>query len=115
MIAGGGVFRGKRVLSEDAIREMETDHTRGLESSFVPPGAKPGWGYGLGLWCEESDGDGRCTRMNSAGAFGAFPWVDRQRDLYGVFLVVDRLPRLVDRILAIRELVEDVVYGRLEP
>jgi len=49
--------------------------------------------------------------MNSAGAFGTFPWVDRQRDLYGVLLVVDRLPRLVDRVMVIRELVEEVVDG----
>ena len=72
-------------------------------------------GYALGLWCEGSDGDGRCSRMNSAGAFGTFPWIDRQRDLYGVLLVVDRLPRLVDRFLVIRELVEEVVDGGLEP
>jgi CubicO group peptidase (beta-lactamase class C family) len=114
MIAGGGVFRGKQVLSADAVSEMEADYTRGLEISFLPPGAKPTWGYGLGLWCEDAEADGRCATMNSAGAFGAFPWLDRRRDLYGVLFVVDSMPRLVDRILAIRGLVEDVVDDGLE-
>jgi CubicO group peptidase (beta-lactamase class C family) len=109
MIGGRGVFRGTRVLSEASVAEMETDHTHGFDFSFVPPGAREGWGYGLGLWCEKADAKQSCTKMNSAGAMGAFPWIDRNRDISGVLLTVDSIPRLVERILAIRALVEQVV------
>jgi CubicO group peptidase (beta-lactamase class C family) len=109
MIAGRGVFRGTRVLSEAAVAEMERDQTHGLKIGFTPPGARQGWDYGLGLWCEQATADLECIRVSSAGAFGAFPWIDRERDIEGVLLVVENLPRLVDRILATRELVERVV------
>jgi CubicO group peptidase (beta-lactamase class C family) len=109
MIDAWGAVGGGRVLSVDAIRTMEVDHTAGLTVSFVPPGARSGWGYALGAWCEQTVPELQCTKLNSAGAFGAFPWLDRSRDLYGVLLVVDAVPRMVDRILAIRRLVEEVV------
>ncbi len=114
MIAENGDFRGDRVLSRNAISEMETDQTRGLRQVYKPRGVKPDWGYGLGQWCEQTDANGRCTKVNSAGAFGTFPWVDRSRDIYGVLLVVDKLQRLRDRILMIRELLETVIDDGLQ-
>lgn len=109
MMAGRGAFRGRRILSAEAVRQMETDQTHGLTVGFTPAGARRDWDYGLGLWCEEATSDWQCTRMNSAGAMGAFPWVDRTRGIQGVLLVVDGLPRLLDRILRLRELVEQTV------
>jgi CubicO group peptidase (beta-lactamase class C family) len=112
MLAGRGVFRGTRILSEKSIAEMETNHTHDLDVGFMPPGAREGWGYGLGLWCEHATPELECVRVNSAGAYGAFPWLDRERGIQGVVLVVESISSTIARTLAIRDLVDRVVDGR---
>jgi CubicO group peptidase (beta-lactamase class C family) len=112
MIGGHGVFRGRRILTRESIAEMEKDQTHDLDVQFTPPGAQNGWAYGLGLWCEETTPELECVRVNSAGAYGAFPWIDRERGIQGILLVVENISRTIERTLAIRELVEQIVDHR---
>lgn len=91
MIASRGSFEGKRVLSEAAVNEMEADQLRG---AFVKPeefierirGAKHPQIYGLGLWREELDANGKATMVSSPSWAGAYPWVDRRTGVRGIFI-----------------------------
>ncbi|WIW90561.1 class A beta-lactamase-related serine hydrolase (plasmid) [Sphingobium sp. V4] len=91
MIAGGGMWHGRRLLSSDAIEEMERDQ---LGSAMLMPGeyvdqarASSFSGvYGLGQWREEIDGAGRATLLSSPGWAGAYPWVDRRSGIWGFIL-----------------------------
>lgn len=91
MIAAGGMWSGRRLLSPDAIREMERDQ---VGSAILMPGeyvdqarARSFHGvYGLGQWREEIDGTGRATLLSSPGWAGAYPWVDRRTGVWGFIL-----------------------------
>jgi CubicO group peptidase (beta-lactamase class C family) len=78
---------GRRLLTEESIGQMESDQTSTLVHEFRAPGVMGDWSYGLGLWCE-SPLEGRCTHINSAGAFGTFPWIDRESGTYGVLVTL---------------------------
>ena len=107
MLAGDGVYSGKRVLSAEAVAEMERAQTRGLPMAWLPPGVKDAKGlqYALGNWCEQMEADGDCTLVSSPGAFGTYPWIDRKSGLYGVFFTKSRLPEVVDDFVKARALV----------
>lgn len=86
MLAMGGVFRGRRVLSEAAITEMRRNHTGGLPR-VNPPRAGD---YGLGSWLEATDpGSGLATVLSSPGTGGFLPWVDFGRRIGGVVWLPD--------------------------
>jgi CubicO group peptidase (beta-lactamase class C family) len=70
MVLGGGVFEGKRILSEEAVREMTRKQT----------GPKINVGYGLG-W---STGGGN---FGHGGAFATNMNVDSKRGLITVWMV----------------------------
>lgn len=88
MMAGDGKFRGKRVLSRRAVKTMLTDQT--ATATRTPTGAPllEKAHYGLGSWCETWDGKGRCIRISSLGAWGVYPWIDRQSGVYGIFFAM---------------------------
>lgn len=109
MIYEKGMHKGKRLLSESAVGQMETDQTKGAEKVFVPGGADKDWGYGIGIWCEVIEPDGTCPVISSPGAFGTYPWVDRTRSQYGLFVTKDRLPNIVNDVHEIRKLVNRVL------
>jgi hypothetical protein len=53
------------------------------EALYSPGPAGQTWHYSLGHWVEDDPvaGDGS---FSSAGAFGFYPWIDKDRSLYGV-------------------------------
>lgn len=91
LVANGGRFGGKRLLSESVVEEMERDQVR---EARVPPGefverargSRHGGVYGLGLWRERVDADGRALQVSSPSWAGTYPWIDRQRGVYGVLV-----------------------------
>lgn len=106
MLAENGSVDGKRVLSERAVREMETAQTIGKPKSYVPPGmrgktvARAGIAegtaeYALGNWCESWDAAQACIMTSSPGALGTFPWIDRKSGVYGIFFTRERLPHVI--------------------
>lgn len=112
-----------RVLSEEAVREMCADQTRGaaIRGSTLTrrlSGAR----YGIGTWVEP--GPARATREDrpggansSPGAFGFMPWVDWERGVAGVFMIEDRsrTRRRVDDLPDLRELVRDALDAPASP
>lgn len=88
MILNKGVYRGRRVLSEKAVREMQRDQTGKLPlvvASNDRLGRKSH--YGLGEWLDEQDAKGRAVQVSSPGAFGFRPWINHPRRLFGVWMV----------------------------
>lgn len=110
MLAQGGRVGDRQILSAQAIDVMETAQTLGKPMAYKPPGAvrgaqSDGVQYALGNWCETWDAQHRCKLVSSPGAFGTFPWIDRQSGLYGIFFTRTRLPKVVDQFLAARKAV----------
>jgi CubicO group peptidase (beta-lactamase class C family) len=96
MLQAGGLFHGRRVLSQNAVDEMETMQTRHVKMGFVPPTIPAGSQYALGNWCNRWEASGRCTLVSSQGAFGTFPWIDRKTGLYGIFFIKAPLRDVAD-------------------
>lgn len=94
MIAAGGTWEGRRILSRRGVDSMLADQTRGtrIASSLyaADEAIRPGAGgnrYGLGNWLEGA-ADGASEANSSQGAFGVSPYIDRYRDF--AFLVFQR-------------------------
>lgn len=110
MHINGGVFNSKRILSTQAVTEMQRDQTRGLPISISPH--KDGRRYGLGLWRDIVDNQGRVIQLSCQGAFGFSPWIDRQRNLIGVFLVRSRWRTIVPVVEQLQKNVRDMVDSK---
>jgi len=90
MLAGDGVYEGRRVLTHAAVETMLTDQT--AAATMTPTGVPmlANAHYALGNWCETWGGDGRCTRSSSLGAWGVYPWIDRPSGLYGMVFLYEK-------------------------
>jgi CubicO group peptidase (beta-lactamase class C family) len=106
MIAAGGEWGGRRILSAGAVAEMARAQTLGKSMAFMPGGAEAGLQYGLGEWCEAVGADGDCTVVSSPGALGTYPWIDRRSGVYGLFFMNRRLPLVEQQVQAARRLIE---------
>jgi CubicO group peptidase (beta-lactamase class C family)/dienelactone hydrolase len=126
MLANGGVYEGKRVLSEAAVRTMLSNQTDDLPVKRHPAAAYAEFDadfassrYGVGWWLEDMDADGNASEATSGGAFGCQPFVDLERNLAGVYLPYARQMRRIGQNLAIndatvvylelREIIRDVI------
>jgi len=103
MIASGGLFEGKRILSEASVEEMERLQTTAARMTMVPGHDGRAAGYGLGNWCERAAASGRCTLVSSPGALGTYPWLDRDNGIYGIFLVRHRFPAVAASLAMARD------------
>ncbi|MES2519262.1 MAG: serine hydrolase domain-containing protein [Bacteroidota bacterium] len=91
MIHHQGMFRGKRILSEKAIKTMQADQIKNANVSkgeFVERvrGSQQKAIYGLGEWREEINKHGDATLISSPSWAGAYPWIDKKNNVYGFFL-----------------------------
>jgi CubicO group peptidase (beta-lactamase class C family) len=86
MILAGGELDGKRYLSEQAVREMTTVQSGGLETGFTP-----GNGWGLG-WCVIRQPQGVTATLSPGsfghgGAYGTQAWIDPVKKRIHLLLV----------------------------
>ena len=86
MVLNGGTFRGKKYLSEDAVRQMTSTQTGDLLNH-----GKGDNGYGLG-WqtSHKSKGDAGPVIVGPCGHGGAYAtnmWIDPERGLVTVYMV----------------------------
>lgn len=87
MLANGGTFGGKTLLSRALVDRMLSSHTRGLNTSFLPrvyPGA--GFGYGVGVM-EAPGGPRNPGAFFWAGMGGTLFWVDPVADVQVVVMM----------------------------
>ena len=91
MILNKGMFKGKRILSEKSIDEMQVDRlTKGVKIAYSPAEAG-GLGYGYGEWImDKARKTAIASSVSSPGLFGSFPWVDNQKH-YAAFLMTYNL------------------------
>ncbi|MEO6730696.1 MAG: serine hydrolase domain-containing protein [Ferruginibacter sp.] len=91
MISNDGMFKGKRILSKAAIKEMQADQ---VGNALVNPGEYVANArgdtrksiYGLGQWREETNANGEPVLISSPSWAGAYPWIDKVNNVYGFFL-----------------------------
>jgi CubicO group peptidase (beta-lactamase class C family) len=91
MILNDGVYKGKRLLSAKAIREMQADQVKGAS---VSPGeyveksraVKHTSIYGLGEWRELINDKDEAVLISSPSWAGAYPWIDKENNVYGFYL-----------------------------
>lgn len=102
MIAQEGVWRGRRVLSREAVTTMDTVMTRGLAKGGLDGAGMAQAEYMIAHWCERLEAD-RCTLESSPGYYGANPWIDRKAGLHGVILVQDQRRRIAAAQTALRD------------
>jgi CubicO group peptidase (beta-lactamase class C family) len=107
MILNKGKLNGWRVLSVKSVREMQQNLTAGLPVAF-PPGVEE-VNYGIGEWLDILDKHGRAVQVSSPGALGFTPWVDKERNLLGVFLVEFPRQRIVSTIAMVQQKVREAV------
>jgi CubicO group peptidase (beta-lactamase class C family) len=114
MLLNGGVWNGKRILSQSIINEMKLDQTRGAPILYSPyaalapfvPGVDKNTRYALGHWREVVDvASGEVMESSSQGAFGFSPWIDWRRNVVGVFSVQSQLISVEPTYLRLKQLV----------
>jgi hypothetical protein len=64
MFLNKGVFKGKRILSKASVEKMLTAETNQSMIKYTPAAAK-GYDYGLGLWIQEKDANGKTTAVST--------------------------------------------------
>src|ERR1700712_4314982 len=80
MIFNNGMFKGKKVLSVVAIKEMQSDEVHNakvLPGEFVEKvrGTNRKDIYGLGEWREEVNAKGEAVLISSPSWAGAYSWI----------------------------------------
>lgn len=86
MLLNNGSFEGKRIISESAVKEMETAQFTSLPVKYTPPGTE-GLHYGFGAWLIEEDEKGRGTILSSPSLTGTWPYIDRKNNYAAILLV----------------------------
>ena len=85
MILNGGTHEGKRLLSEDAVRQMTSTQTGDLLNQGKGEG-----GYGLGFSTTRQAKEGGPAPAGACGHGGAYStnlWIDPEKGLVTVFMV----------------------------
>lgn len=96
MLMNNGVSTsGTPILSSWAVQEFFTNQSRNLPEYYSPWPivAYPYFqrpDYGMGSWILAQNPVSLVVEeVSGPGAFGAFPWVDRKRDLRGITMMLD--------------------------
>jgi CubicO group peptidase (beta-lactamase class C family) len=98
MILDNGVVTRRRVLSEQAIRDMRRNWSTGVPIVYSPRGEVP---YGLGVWLDAVDATGLGTVISSPGIGGFVPLVDFNRRMVFVFETEEEVGRIWPVVTAI--------------
>jgi CubicO group peptidase (beta-lactamase class C family) len=109
MQLNGGTYRGRRILSEQAVRTM---HTR--QARLLPMFGPYGMHYGLAFFLDRLDSENRGRAVGHPGIFGTTPWLDKDRDLVGVILVQTGFLRVVPLVSEIQSKVRTMVRAQGE-
>lgn len=91
MVLNKGMFKDKRILSENSIREMQINRIAKDVRIVYSPAEAGDFGYGFGEWVMETSITGNITKsVSSPGLFGSFPRVNNEKG-YCAFLLTMNL------------------------
>lgn len=85
MLLNGGMFNGKRILSEKAISDMQAVVTTPAMIKLAPKAAA-GFNYGMGNWILELDEKGNANVLAHPGLAGTWPMIDKCRNYAVIFM-----------------------------
>lgn len=124
MILDDGKFNGKQVLSTAAIQEFFKPQTRDAERKNFPYPYPPPFypyesnimvNYGFGSWQDVVDPVTKeVEQISCPGALGAFPWIDRERNLVGIVFTNSLLDDTLITELKLVDLVRKAVDEAVE-
>jgi hypothetical protein len=107
MILNNGIYNNTRVLSENAIKEMLTDHTSNLPLGYTPYRFRTAQNtryYGLGVWIERIDQKTKiATEVNCQGARGFTPWLNTCKNTTGIIAVYGDLKIIQNIVDGVKE------------
>jgi CubicO group peptidase (beta-lactamase class C family) len=105
MHLSGGVYQGRRILSDRAAIEMRTRQAK-LELLMAGP---YGNDYGLAFFLDRLDEKGCGHIVTHPGLFGTTPWLDVDREVVGVLLVQSHFLRVLSLARAIQTKVREII------
>jgi len=83
-----GIYNGKRILSEQSIKAMESlQMDAGLQKNL--PTSLAGYTYGMGEWIMDKYGDGNPSVIGCINMFGCYPIIDKCRGYTLVIITKD--------------------------
>jgi CubicO group peptidase (beta-lactamase class C family) len=114
MILNEGIFNGKRVLSKNAITEMQKNRVNKNTTIKYTPAEAGSWGYGFGEWVmDDATGDKRSDGVTSPGLFGSFPWVDNKLQYAGFLFTFNINSKgRNERYKSLKKIIEDAITGK---
>jgi len=107
MLLDDGAFDSRQVISASSVQEMHRDQTFGAAIAYTPQ--QDHRGYGLGEWRDVVVDQGNALQVSCQGDNGFSPWIDRERNLVGVFATEDGLGNVHDLVPEIQRLIRDTI------
>jgi len=108
MMLNDGRFNGRQVLPVNAALATQKDQTKGAPIKSSPYRNQKGYGFGAAVM--GVDAAGNPVYIGDGGAFGTYGWIERDRDLVGVFFTQNRLRDIYNlSMVEIRDLVRAAV------
>lgn len=107
MLLNNGMYNGKRILSEAAVKQLRTVATQPQLIKYAPKAAE-GFMYASGSWVLEEDKTGKeALALASPGLFGTWPMVDFCRGYTCIFFVKNLLgEQRADAYMEIKKLID---------
>ncbi len=109
MLLNKGMFNGKRILSEQAVANMETLQIDANKMKDIPP-ALTGFTYGMGEWVLDKDAHGQPTVIGFPNMYGSWFYVDKCRGYTFVLLTKSlQMESKKETYLAIKKIVDGII------
>jgi CubicO group peptidase (beta-lactamase class C family) len=86
-LVNAGRSNGRRMLSAAGALNFAQDQVGDTPIAYAPANVQPPVRYGMGSWIDGARAPTELPLIHSLGALGFFPWVDFDRDLFGVFMI----------------------------
>jgi CubicO group peptidase (beta-lactamase class C family) len=114
MLLNGGLFNGKRILSEAAIETMsKASSTQGMIKES--PSIVQGKNYAVGQWILGTDENGKTTTVACPGLFGTWPLIDYCRKYaFLIFTPGDASSEKKELMASFKEIIDNQIISNCQ-
>ena len=114
MLLNGGIFNGKRILSEAAIETMmKSSSTQGMIKET--PAILEGKNYAVGQWIFGTDENGKTTTVGCPGLFGTWPVIDFCRKYaFIIFTPGDASSEKKELMASFKEIIDNQIISNCQ-